>query len=98
AEWLGGPAAGIDGVEVGGNWRRGASAHPLPRRSFRCVSAKLRLCALEAREGFHVRPPLGESVDIENGVLVRRQGDIEHDRCEIEVRETQVSGDEGRRA
>lgn len=35
--------------------------------------------------------PLGKAIDVKNGILVRRQRDIERNRREVEVAETQLS-------
>src|SRR5258706_14505230 len=62
------------------------------------LSTKVRLSFPEAGKGLHRRPPIGKSRDIEDDILVGRQGDEECNRREIQIGEAQSAGDETGRA
>jgi hypothetical protein len=60
------------------------------------LSTEIRLRLLEAPQGLDLRPPIRKAIDVEDDVPVRRERDIEGDRCEVEVGEAQLARDEGR--
>ncbi len=57
--------------------------------------AEIGNCVFEALQGLGLGPPIRKPFNIEDGVFVGRQRNIEDDRCEIEIGETQITSDEG---